>query len=111
MVSGLEVFGHLQQALNKANFPDFNLKPKQVQSFHYLLEKKDVISVLPTGYGKSLLYQMLPDFFPCNNEQKVNIVVVISPLNSVIEDQMNTLSELGISSEVLNKSKKPRKIC
>jgi superfamily II DNA helicase RecQ len=35
----------------------FNLKPEQEIAVRDLLEGKDVLAVLPTGFGKSLIYQ------------------------------------------------------
>jgi hypothetical protein len=48
-------------ALNNAGIPDIILKPEQVKCFEYILQEYDVIAVLSTGFGKSLLYQLLPD--------------------------------------------------
>ena len=48
-------------ALNNAGIPDIILKPEQVKCFEYILQGYNVIAVLPMGFGKSLLYQLLPD--------------------------------------------------
>ena len=56
-----KVLKQLHGAFNN-NFPSFCLKPKQVQCFEYLLQGFDVLSILPTGFGKSLVFQLLPDF-------------------------------------------------
>ena len=47
----------VENALTKVGLSDIILKPQQVQCFEYLLEGYDVIAVLPTGFGKSLLFQ------------------------------------------------------
>lgn len=39
---------------------DISLKPEQKRILKNLIEKKDVFGVLPTGFGKSLTYIMLP---------------------------------------------------
>ena len=67
-----------------------------------LLYGKDVFAVFPTGYGKSILFQVLPDLFPQKSPGKDNIVLVICPLNSIIEDQLATLQAYNIKAEVLN---------
>ena len=54
----------VENALTKVGLSDIILKPQQVQCFEYLLEGYDVIAVLPTGFGKSLLFQLLPDVLP-----------------------------------------------
>ena len=63
------------------------------------LQGYDVIAVLPTGFGKSLIYQLLPFIIPVKS--KSNIVIVVSPLTSIIEDQLTILSERGILADVL----------
>ena len=43
------------------NFIDITLKEKQYEVLKLLVvEEKDVLAVLPTGYGKSLIYYLLP---------------------------------------------------
>ena len=95
----LSVLSQLGLALNRYNFPSFCLKPLQVKCFEYLLKGQDVVAVLPTGFGKSLLFQLLPDFLPLKANQ--NIVIVVCPLNSIIEDQLKVLEERGVAADVL----------
>ena len=55
-------------------------------------EKTDVISMLPTGYGKSLIYELLP--IACKEELSVDaFVIVIEPLNVIIEQQKKKLGD------------------
>ena len=86
-------------ALKNAGIPDIILKPEQVKCFEYILQGYDVIAaVLPTGFGKSLLYQLLPDILPMKTIQ--NIVIVVCPLTSIIEDQLKVLKDMGINASV-----------
>ena len=39
--------------------------------FEYLLQGKDILAVLPTGFGKSLLFQLLPDFVPVKADNNI----------------------------------------
>ena len=57
-------------------------------------EKRDILCVLPTGYGKSFVYQLLPDIFDAydNKATSTSIVIVISPLNFLMEEQVNKLA-------------------
>jgi len=55
MVEKLSVLSRLGYAFNRCNFLSFCLKPRQVKCFEYLLKDKDIVAVLPTGFGKSLL--------------------------------------------------------
>ena len=105
MVKEFSVFGLLNRlgvALSRRKFPPFCLKPLQVKFFEHALKGLDEIAVLPTGFGKSLLFQLLPDFLPVKGEK--NIVLVVCPLNSIIEDQLKVLEERGISADVLQLS-------
>ena len=61
-------------------------------------EKRDVFINLPTGFGKSLLYQALPLVFDLTSNQPGHIVVIVSPLISLMDDQVSYLSELGLKA-------------
>ncbi|KAK3734288.1 hypothetical protein QZH41_015131, partial [Actinostola sp. cb2023] len=64
--------------------------------------KKDVFINLPTGFGKSLIFQALPTVFDEVKEQSGHIVVVVSPLVSLMKDQVSSLRSIGISSVCLS---------
>ncbi len=74
-------------------FNDF--RPMQKDVIDTILSGKDVITIFPTGGGKSLCYQ-----FPATSTGKLSIV--ISPLISLMTDQGLFLEHAGISSLVLN---------
>ena len=61
----------------------------------HLLLGRDVIGIFPTGFGKSLIFQLLPDIMSPVSTSVKNIVLVVCPLNSIIRDQMNMLMNLG----------------
>lgn len=63
-----------------------------------VVEKEDVFVNLPTGSGKSLIYQALPLVFDHVSNEKGHIVVVVSPLVSLMEDQVKYLRSLGLSA-------------
>ena len=75
------------------------LKPQQIQCFDYICKGHDVIAVLPTGFGKSVLFQLLPDILP--TKTTINIVIVLCPLSSIIEDQLHSLKIMSINAGVL----------
>ena len=62
-----------------------------------ILEDKESLTVLPTGGGKSLCFQ-LPALF------RDGMAVVISPLISLMKDQVDALKDMGISAAYLNSS-------
>jgi len=74
-------------------FPNKTIKDIQYKIIETILAKKDVIAILPTGYGKSLCYQ-LPFLI---NQSKV--VIVVSPLISLMEDQKDKLQKLNVRVE------------
>lgn len=63
-----------------------------------VIEKKDVFVNLPTGFGKSLIYQALPFVFDHVTKSSGHIVVVVSPLISLMEDQVKYLRSLGFTA-------------
>ena len=65
----LPVFKNLQNALEESNFEEHCFKPQQIQCWTYLLDEKDVIGILPTGFGKSAVYQLLSRLLPTRNTQ------------------------------------------
>lgn len=72
------------------------LKELQFKIIYFLLKRsKDICAILATGYGKSICYQL-----PFLLTKKC--VVVISPLISLMDDQMNTLQKLNIPVCCLN---------
>ena len=89
MASYTHVFERLELAFSRCKFPSICSKPQQVQCFDFLLKGIDVVAVLPTDFGKSLVFQLLPYFLPTKCQR--NIVIVISPLSSIIEDQIKVL--------------------
>ena len=53
--------------------------------------------LLPTGYGKSVIYQILPAIFDIMLRTEKSMVLVISPLNALMQDQITKLKDRGIS--------------
>ena len=73
---------------------------------HFVQEKCDVFINLPTGYGKSLIYQALPFVFDTVLGAAGNIVVVLSPVVNLMKDQVDKLANLGISAVSLKKMRR-----
>ena len=67
------------------------LKPEQLQAVCHMYEGRDVFLWLPTGFGKSIYYEVLPFVFDLKLESENSIVIVVSPLVSLIVDQVASL--------------------
>lgn len=65
-----------------------------------ILERKDVLGIMPTGAGKSICYQVPALLFD-------GITLVISPLISLMKDQVTALNQAGIHAAYLNSSLTP----
>lgn len=62
-----------------------------------ILNKKDALVVMPTGGGKSLCYQLPALIFN-------GLTVVVSPLISLMKDQVDQMTQLGVDAILLNSS-------
>jgi len=69
----------------------------QAEAVDTILEKKDLITILPTGGGKSLCYQ-LPSLV------MDGVTIVISPLIALMQDQVTALKANDIKAEMMNSS-------
>ena len=79
------------------------LRPHQEEAIHAALEQRDSLVVLPTGGGKSLCYQVPPEL-----AQRTDIVV--SPLISLMKDQVDGLRECGYPAAALYSGMAPHAI-
>ncbi|KAK6191082.1 hypothetical protein SNE40_002829 [Patella caerulea] len=79
------------------------LKDKQIETLQAVYDDKDCISILPTGYGKSLIFQLLPWFLKAKlSSPYTPIVLVVCPLNSIMQDQGTGLVKKGVQACYLN---------
>lgn len=91
-------------------FPGIDLKPGQAACIRRLsFYQQDVLGVLPTGYGKSLIYQILPKLFTAiwrnkYNEEKQFKIIVINPLELIRRQQVEKLVKIGIKAATLENS-------
>ena len=85
---------HLAQSV----FGVKGLKNAQRAVLAKLLEERSTLAVLPTGYGKSLCYQMAPLLFD------KGLTVVVSPLLALMREQEERLRSLGLPARRIDSS-------
>ena len=74
-----------------------SFRPGQEQIVQRLLAGQDVLAVMPTGAGKSICYQVPALLLP-------GITLVVSPLVSLMKDQVGALVQAGVAAAFLNNS-------
>src|SRR5215211_2090171 len=71
------------------------LRPGQAEVIRSVLEGNNTLAIMPTGAGKSLCYQLPSLHLP-------GTTVVVSPLISLMKDQVDKLEEAGLEASQLN---------
>lgn len=79
----------LLDAILHDHFGMNKFRPAQLQVIENILAGKHTMALLPTGYGKSLCYQVPSKVLP-------GITIVITPLISLMQDQVSNLHKMGI---------------
>jgi len=102
LIDELKRFGwqiRLRQALKDA-FGYGAFRPGQEEVVQAILSNDDALAIMPTGSGKSLLYQLAAHILG-------GTTLVVSPLISLQKDQVDALNEGGLKATFLNSSLSP----
>ena len=76
------------------------LRPGQSGIVSAILAGRDVLGVMPTGAGKSICYQIPAAILP-------GVAIVISPLISLMRDQVDALNDVGLPAAFINTTQTP----
>ena len=93
-----EIETYVMKAAEKTGYSP--LKPEQKVCLVEFLLGKDVFVILPTGFGKTVCYACLPQAFDFKNKNSTgeeSIIIVVSPLLSLMVNQVASLAKRGIS--------------
>ncbi|SCY70053.1 DNA helicase RecQ [Alkaliphilus peptidifermentans] len=74
-----------------------SFKKGQEAIIEHIIKGRDVLGIMPTGAGKSICYQLPALIYD-------GVAIVISPLISLMKDQVDTLREMGIKAAFINSS-------
>ena len=77
------------------NYSEFRFG--QTQALKSILKNKNTVVIMPTGGGKSLIYQLPALILP-------GVTIVISPLIALMKDQVDSLEQMGIPATFINSS-------
>ncbi len=77
-----------------------SFRPGQQGIVEVLLAGRDVLGVMPTGAGKSVCYQIPAALSP-------GVTLVVSPLISLMRDQVDALNDLGLPAAFINTTQTP----
>lgn len=83
------------QILLKKYYGYENFRPGQDKIISHILNGEDVLGIMPTGAGKSICYQIPAMLLS-------GVTIVISPLISLMKDQVDSLNEIGIPATFIN---------
>ncbi|XP_062521790.1 uncharacterized protein LOC134196591 [Corticium candelabrum] len=97
-----DIYEAIEYARKQLGFAD--LKDKQLLAIKHFVEGSDTFAILPTGYGKSVIYSLLPVVFDRMRGHCGSIVVCVSPLTSLMIDQKSKLLPRGLKCEFVGEA-------
>ena len=104
-----ELSRSLHSAADKLGIENF--REEQMDALKAFLRGQDVFVNLPTGFGKSAIFQAAPFCWDFLRQMQTcspsTIAIVVSPLSALMNDQLHSLSTRGIQAACLTKETPP----
>ena len=94
--SVLAIESAVREAFGRLGYLD--VRDEQLEAAREFLRGRDVFVSLPTGSGKSLCYGCLPFAFNSLRKSSSSIMIVISPLKTLMLDQMEIFNAKGVQA-------------
>ena len=91
----------LKFGLEKLSCSDLNIRQNQKHVIDAYTKGKDVFFCSPTGSGKSLTFEIAPFVFKFLQKSEKSVIIVVSPLSSLMRSQVNSLQKRGIKATYL----------
>ena len=108
MLSLADIKVALKKAVDECGLgADFRLKQAQQNLLLHFLNGNDCLGVLPTNFGKSIIFQLAPVvakfLYECGHESFTHhpVVFVVTPINALVDDQVQRCLEMGVIAEKL----------
>jgi ATP-dependent DNA helicase RecQ len=93
----LDIHSGLKKFFTFAAYRTYGGEPLQEQAVQAAIDRKSILAVFPTGGGKSIAFQV-PALMSGENTR--GLTIVISPLQSLMKDQVDNLERIGITDAV-----------
>lgn len=95
--NALDIYKGLKRLFGFDSFRSYGGEPLQAKAVKAAVDNKSILAVFPTGGGKSLTFQV-PALM--SGETSKGLTVVISPLQSLMKDQVDNLEKVNITEAV-----------
>ena len=108
-MASCEVDQTISYALHRLGCESLTLKSQQRKCVEYIYDGKDVFLWLPTGFGKSSCYEVLPFVFDMNLGRSDSAVIVMSLPVSLMLDQTRSLRSRGVKASIMSSTSEVEK--
>ncbi len=95
--NALDIHKGLKRLFGFDSFRTYGGEPLQEKAVKAAIDNKSILAVFPTGGGKSITFQ-IPALM--SGETSKGLTIVISPLQSLMKDQVDNLEKIGITESV-----------